>query len=532
MVGVQTSGAQQNSTERTQLKIISWRLVIACFLAACFITFITTWILVAQTNSKNVDEAKIAAVKISAIRTGLSVGAGAGGAMALLLAARRQWLGERSQAHSEEVSQDEKMDATERRITDLYGKAVDQLGSEKAAVRIGGLIALERLAQANPGHRQTIADVICAYLRMPFSIPSSVDLSSATPHTLENEITNHEQQQEIQVRLTAQTVLRRHLMTSSKDSGDFWPDLHLDLTGASLLIFNLSNCELGGFTFAHATFVGTARFNGCKSARDAIFRSATFHGFTDFEGCNFAGQARFDDARFVRSSSFIQATFDRACRFDKVAFEEEVSFKTANFHDIAVFDDAKFLEVVIFTDGDFIADARFLRVEFAGQARFLRARFRSTVTISSTRFEGDAIFRSTQFESRVRIHNSQFLSATSFRSSRFTSGALFRNVLFHGEVNYRDAALENGVSFNDTTFEQLAKFTAPQGNFTLNFHKVLFNGPVQFLRADDWSVRFWECSLADYDHMLTCPYGWRIASEILPSGRHAIARFHPPLSLP
>jgi len=60
-------------------------------------------------------------------------------------------------------------DAIEWRITDLYGKAVDQLGSDKAPVQLGGLYALERLAQDNPSHRKTVVDVICAYLRMPYA---------------------------------------------------------------------------------------------------------------------------------------------------------------------------------------------------------------------------------------------------------------------------------------------------------------------------------------------------------------------------
>ena len=54
-------------------------------------------------------------------------------------------------------------------VTELYTKAVEQLGSDKAPVRLGGLYALERLAQDNPAQHQTIVNVICAYLRMPFS---------------------------------------------------------------------------------------------------------------------------------------------------------------------------------------------------------------------------------------------------------------------------------------------------------------------------------------------------------------------------
>ena len=52
---------------------------------------------------------------------------------------------------------------------ELYTKAVEQLGSDQAPVRFSGLYALERLAQDNPAHRQAIVNVICAYLRMPFS---------------------------------------------------------------------------------------------------------------------------------------------------------------------------------------------------------------------------------------------------------------------------------------------------------------------------------------------------------------------------
>jgi hypothetical protein len=95
------------------------------------------------------------AVRVELIKTALTIGAGTGGVVALVLSGRRGW----STEH----------DAAERRITELYTKAVEQLGSDKAPVRLGGLYALERVAQANPGLRQTIVDVICAYLRMPYT---------------------------------------------------------------------------------------------------------------------------------------------------------------------------------------------------------------------------------------------------------------------------------------------------------------------------------------------------------------------------
>jgi hypothetical protein len=94
-----------------------------------------------------------------------------GAAVTLMLAFRRQ----RHQEHAahvtaylaEKVADNTKHDATERWVTDLYTKAAEQLGHAGAAVRLAGLYALERLAQDDPGHRQTIVNVICAYLRMP-----------------------------------------------------------------------------------------------------------------------------------------------------------------------------------------------------------------------------------------------------------------------------------------------------------------------------------------------------------------------------
>src|SRR3954470_19798904 len=52
---------------------------------------------------------------------------------------------------------------------DRYAKAIEQLGHDKAPVRLGAMYSLEQLAQDNLGLRQAVVDVLCAYLRMPFT---------------------------------------------------------------------------------------------------------------------------------------------------------------------------------------------------------------------------------------------------------------------------------------------------------------------------------------------------------------------------
>ena len=235
-----------------------------------------------------------------------------------MLAFRRQ--------HHQEIATDlTDRDATERRITELYTKAVEQLGSDKAPVRLGGLYALERLAQDNPAHRQTIVNVICAYLRMPFSPtpPASKPEPEATEDPGEPATETEAKtdgigdtwQQERQVRLTAQRILAEHLRddrAKDKRSTDppsprFWPGIRLDLAGATLIDFDLQDGVMADANFSGATFSGDAWFGGATFSGDACVRRgdlqrrrpvrrATFSGAAWFGGATFSGDATFGEA--------------------------------------------------------------------------------------------------------------------------------------------------------------------------------------------------------------------------------------------
>jgi hypothetical protein len=50
-------------------------------------------------------------------------------------------------------------------VTDRYARAVEQLGSDKLDVRIGGIYALERIARDSPADRSTIGEVLTAFVR-------------------------------------------------------------------------------------------------------------------------------------------------------------------------------------------------------------------------------------------------------------------------------------------------------------------------------------------------------------------------------
>lgn len=215
--------------------------------------------------------------RLDAVRTAASLVIGAGGAAALLLAARRQ-------RYVELDLEQKEHDADERRVTELYGKAADQLGSDKAPVRLAGVYALERLAQDHPQHRQTIANLLCAYLRMPYTPPERPDSEQL-------------------VRGAVQGVFESHLQPAHPDR--FWPDIDLTLTGAVLEYFWFRNCRARDASFRYVTF-----------HQIAAFRDSTFTGRADFHRCVFTGTADlrrtafgpnrvlFTDARFGGSVDF------------------------------------------------------------------------------------------------------------------------------------------------------------------------------------------------------------------------------------
>ncbi|WP_232838873.1 hypothetical protein [Streptomyces geranii] len=94
------------------------------------------------------------------VKLSFGVVAGSGALVALVVAYRRQRVDEAG-AHREAT----------RLHTERFSQAVDKLGSDSPAVRLGGVHALAGLADDAPDDslRQTCIDVLCAYLQLPFT---------------------------------------------------------------------------------------------------------------------------------------------------------------------------------------------------------------------------------------------------------------------------------------------------------------------------------------------------------------------------
>jgi hypothetical protein len=175
-------------------------------------------------------------------------------------------------------------------ITDRYTKAIEQLGSDKLDVRLGGIYALERIARDSERDHPTVVEVLSAFVR-EHSDPAQIIapnpmISSARsmPPT------------DIQAALTVLGRLPHRLGVSRGDlAGAF-------LVGADLTGANLSGARLIGANLSGARLIG-ANLSG------ALINRADLSG-ADLAGANLSDAwlgstmvsgARFSDLQTLRN---------------------------------------------------------------------------------------------------------------------------------------------------------------------------------------------------------------------------------------
>jgi hypothetical protein len=288
-----------------------------------------------------------------ALDIGIKVAISVVGVLGVVLAVHRYNLSQAEHRRQQDADLAVREDAIARQITDLSSKASEQLGSEKATIRIGGLTDLERLAQAYPELRQTGVDRICAYLRAPFVPPYgtvSVRPEVAVAHVRNgNEILasteENDRRLELDVRRTAQQILRRHLYWPAdhrEPPAMFWAGISLDLRDAALVEFGLGGCRVASADMRNATFYGTTLFERAVFEGLALFNAVTFKDDAMFAGATFNSVAWFGMARFEESAWFGATNFKGMTEFEGATFIGPASYADAAFHHIVRLAAAKF----------------------------------------------------------------------------------------------------------------------------------------------------------------------------------------------
>ena len=268
-----------------------------------------------------------------------------------------------------------------------YTKAVEQLGDEKAPIRMGGVYTLVGLVdewledesiekyEDRLKEGQVIINNLCAYIRSPFTLASHYDeLSQANPAS-EGIYKDKEQEfyadkatldSESDVRLSIIKEIHDRLQGSGKNTPGAWSDFEYDFSGSTFFYpIDLTNSyytkpvNFSGSTyqalanFRGSTYKDVADFSGSTYQGWAYFRGSTYQGWANFTGSTYQGGANFTDSIYKGGAYFHGSTYKGRAYFSRSTYKGGAYFSGSTYKDVADFSGSTYKGWAYFTDSTY-----------------------------------------------------------------------------------------------------------------------------------------------------------------------------------
>lgn len=225
----------------------------------------------------------------------------------------------RQQLESQRTQHDRERSADER-----FARSIELLGNEADQVRVGAMHALAGLARSRPDYTQTVLDVLCAYLRRPFDHAHYARLRGASEDVEESLDADRERQ----VRLTAQRLIGELLPESGDGRA---PTYDLDLTGATLEYFDISERVVGQLTARSVHLYEANAFGNMEIYGDAWFTAAHSWGKFIAPGTTFHKRAWFANFEADQLVDLKKSTFDGVAKLAHATFDGKVVLRGSKF---------------------------------------------------------------------------------------------------------------------------------------------------------------------------------------------------------
>ena len=300
-----------------------------------------------------------------------------------------------------------------------YTKAVEQLGDEKAPIRMGGVYTLvglvdEWLEEENLSEServkegQVIINNLCAYVRSPFTLASHYDeLSKANP-TPKGIYKGKKEKfyadkatldSEADVRLGIIKEIHDRLQGSDKNTPGAWSDFEYDFSGSSFFY---------PVDLTKSYYKKPVNFSGSTYKEGAYFTGSTYEGRAYFSRSTYEGRAYFSRSTYEGRANFTGSTYEGRANFSRSTYEGRANF----------------------TGSTYEGWADFSRSTYEGWADFSGSTYEGWTDFSGSTYEGGAYFSGSTYEGRANFSGSIFCSEIYFgysthsdSSSRFTGCA-------------------------------------------------------------------------------------------------------------
>ena len=219
-----------------------------------------------------------------------------------------------------------------------YTKAVEQLGDEKAPVRMGGVYTLVGLVdewleeesirkyEDRLKEGQVIINNLCAYIRSPFTLASHYDeLMQDTPDA-EGVYQDKVQEfyadkatldSETDVRLSIIKEIHDRIQGPDKNTPGTWSDFEYDFSGS--------------------TFFYPIDLTNSYYAKPINFTGSTYQGWADFTDSTYKALAYFGGSTYQAWAYFSRSTYQDVADFSRSTYQGWAYFSRSTYQDVADF---------------------------------------------------------------------------------------------------------------------------------------------------------------------------------------------------
>ena len=377
-----------------------------------------------------------------------------------------------------------------------YTKAIEQLGDEKAPIRMGGVYTLVGLVDEwleekslSDDERfkegQVIINNLCAYIRSPFTLTSYYDELSEDAPSLEGIYKDKKEEfyvdkaildSEADVRLSIIKEIHDRLQGPEENTPGTWSDFEYDFSGSTFFYpIDLTNSYYAKpINFSGSTYEGEAYFSGSTYQAWANFNRSTYQGGAYFNRSTYQGGADFSRSTYQAWVYFSRSTYQAWANFNRSTYKSGANFTDSTYQSEANFTDSTYQGGANFTDSTYQwADFRrstyqgradFSRSTYEGKAYFGRSTYQAWANFSRSTYQAWADFGRSTYKSWANFNDSTYENETDF------SGSIFYQETYFGEDRYSNSSscfTNHAPQFYDKKKRKNTLFGSPDNNFTV-----------------------------------------------------------------
>ena len=372
-----------------------------------------------------------------------------------------------------------------------YTKAVEQLGDEKAPVRMGGVYTLVGLVdewleeesiekyEDRLKEGQVIINNLCAYIRSPFTLASHYnELSNPTP-TPEGIYKDNKEKfyadkaildSEADVRLGIIKEIHDRIQGPDKNTPGAWSNFEYDFSGSTFFYpIDLTNSYYAKpINFSGSTYQGEADFTGSTYQDVADFSRSSYKGGAYFTDSTYKGEADFTDSTYKVGANFTDSIYQVWAYFTDSIYQVWAYFTGSIYKGGAYFTGSTYKVGAYFTGSTYKVGADFTGSTYQGWAYFTGSTYKDIAYFTDSTYQGWANFSRSTYKSGANFSRSTYKDVADFSGSIF-----YQKVYFgaDGDNSSFSRFTDCAPQFYDETNHKNTLFGSPNNDFTVDIDK-------------------------------------------------------------